>query len=66
MQQNNDILLELVRENKEKWTQEQYTSMTDQQKCRLVELVYHMNPDIKLLKPKTRDMWVKILSGIYI
>lgn len=63
---NRDLLLELERENKEKWTEEQYKKMTDEQKIRLVELVYHMNPDIKMLSESVRKIWIKILSGIYI
>lgn len=66
MQQNSELLFELDRENKEKWTEEQYSKMTDQQKVRLVELVYHMNPEVQKLSIPVRNKWIKILSGIYI
>lgn len=64
--QNNELLFEIDRENKIKWTEERFRAMSEDQKVRLLELVYYMNPEIKELSPTVRDKWIKILSGVYI
>lgn len=64
--QNNELLFEIDRENKIRWTEERMKTMSDDQKIRLLELVYFMNPEVRTLSPGTRDKWIKILSGVYI
>jgi len=52
--------------NKEEWTKKELATLSDEQKKRLGELVFHMNPEIRQLGPKSKNKWILILSGIYI
>ena len=64
---NSSAIYEIVKEQKDVWTNDQLSAMTQEQKDCLTGLVRHMNPEIfTIRKDETRERWIKILSGVYL